>query len=104
MEEQVPRHREAEMRGLGVGILLIRVDAPPLLLVRAKLRGFRPRQDLESVPARIRAKVKDALRRVSEENVCIAILDLVQIVEVEMDRIVPATKDKPFGAKIHEAE
>ncbi|MBI5759567.1 MAG: hypothetical protein HZA46_13695 [Planctomycetales bacterium] len=103
-EEPVPRTRESEVRELGVGVLLIRLDVPPLLLVRAKLRGFRPRQDLESVPARIRPKVKDALRRVSEENVCVAILDLVQIVELEMDRLVPATKDRPFGAKIHEAE
>src|SRR5438552_2600183 len=32
-EEPVPRTREVEVRGLGVGILLIRVGAPPLVLV-----------------------------------------------------------------------
>jgi hypothetical protein len=103
-EEQVPRHREVEVRGMGVGILLIRTDAPPLPLVRPKLRGFRPRQELDSVPSRIRSRVSDALRRVSEENVCVAILDLVQIVELEMDRLVPSAKNRPFGTKINEAE
>jgi len=103
-EESVSTAMEKAAKEMGVGIVIVRSDGDPYRLLPPRLRAFRVGQMVDNLPQRIRTRVQNALRKIESDDVCVGVMDLVQVVEVEMDRVVPVTKSKPFGAKITEAE
>lgn len=100
-EESVSKKDEALLRQMGVGVLLIRHDAVPVFLVHPLLRCFNfPAKD--RIAKRFRAKVVNALNKIRQEDVCVGILDLSQVLE---DQLTAAgCTVRTLGAKIKDAE
>lgn len=80
-ERQVSAADERKLKEMGVGVLLIRTDADPLMLVQPRLCCFRSPKNYKQVPSGLRRGVQEAVRVIGEEDVCVGILDLSQILE-----------------------
>jgi len=100
-DKRVASKDEKAIAGLGVGLLQLREqNDPPILIRPPQLSGFRAPLSLDRVPAGLQAHVKELLRRLTEEDTATAVLDLVQVVEQDLGRVVPAAANKPLGGKI----
>lgn len=99
--EKVSAANERRLAGIGMGVLKLR-DAPqdPILLKAPKLTLFRSPASFDRVPVALRVNVTELLRRIVEEDTATAVMDLVQVIEHELDRLVPAQVGKPLGTKI----
>ncbi len=100
-EERIPVTDEKALKQMGLGVLLIRSQGDPLLLVRPRLRSFREPSTYYRVPQHLRAKVKHAIRDISEGDVCVGVLDLAQIMEGAIKG--PGITAKTLGSKISQA-
>jgi hypothetical protein len=100
-EESVSRQNESELRKLGIGILLIRQGAHPNELAKAKLRYFREPSTYDRIPKSCRPKVRHAIQKISDGDVCIGALDLAQVVEEQLTK--KGVTVKTLGSKINEA-
>ncbi len=99
--ERVSADNERRLAGIGMGVLKLRDAAQdPILLKAPKLTVFRGPGSFDRVPAGLRANVTELLRRIEEEDTAMAVMDLVQVIEQELDRLVPAQAGRPLGNKI----
>ncbi len=103
-QDRVKPKDERELRKMGFGILIVRESDEPYFLAPAKLQQFDDAIQYEQIPQRLRARTRAAVRQISEGDVCVGILDLVQIVEAELERHVPGSKNWTLGRKINAAE
>ena len=85
--ERVPSTKERSLKGMGVGILVVRQDAETFQLVRPRLVAFREPSSYDRVPRQIRARVREALRKIREDDVCVGVLDLAQALEYQLSQL-----------------
>ena len=95
VDKPVKQTDERLLKEMGVGVLQIRIGASAIQLVPAHLRCFRVSPTLERVPSRLRSRVRGILRQIREEDVCVGILDLTQVLEKEIDRICAMKRTTP---------
>jgi hypothetical protein len=100
-EERISVADENTLKGMGLGVLLIRSEADALLLVRPRLRSFREPPSYDRVPQHLRARVRQAIREMTEGDVCIGVLDLAQIMEGAISG--PGITANTLGRKISQA-
>ena len=77
--EKIPKHDESKIRDMGIGVLLIRKEAAPLVLLQPRLQCFREPSTYDRVPPGIRKKVRDAVAKIVDGDVSVGVLDLAQI-------------------------
>ena len=95
VEKKVNQPDERLLKEMGVGVLQIRSGATAIQIVPAHLRCFRVPPKLDRVPSRLRPRVKQILRRIREDDVCVGILDLAQVLEEEIDRVCVPKRTAP---------
>ncbi len=101
-DEKISKIDESKLKEMGVGVLLVRRDATPLMLIEPQLRCFRAPSTYDRVPPGVRRKVKDAVAKIIEGDVSVGVLDLAQILETRLqDARITA---KTLGGKIKQAE
>jgi len=100
--DRVTQADERRIKDLGVGIVLVRQEGEPISLATPKLCCFREPK-YERLRPGLRAGVRNAVRKVAEEDVTVGVLDLAQILEKELEKRLPAFKGKPLGLLIREA-
>jgi hypothetical protein len=101
-DERISKTDENRLKEMGVGVLLIRRQAAPLLLVQPRLRCFREPSTYDRVPTALRKKVRDAVNKILEGDVCVGVLDLAQILESRLQH--PTITAKTLGGKINQAK
>ena len=101
VDSRVPLNQERILSQLGVGLWQLRPDDPPVEIRLPQLTCFRQPGVYERIPAPIRSKVQDLLRRISEEDTATAVMDLVQIVEEKLNSVLPNPPPNTLGSKLH---
>ncbi len=101
-DEKISKVDESRLKEMGLGVLLIRKGANPLMLLQPRLRCFREPSTYDRVPIGIRKKTRDAVAKIIDGDVAVGVLDLAQILESRLsDSKITA---KTLGAKIKQAE
>lgn len=104
-EERVSQADERRLKEMGLGILLVRQDADTYMLAQPSLRCFRAPANYKRLPTRVRTGVKKAIQKIETDDVAVGVLDLSQVLETELDRVVPQTFHRlALGRKIQEAQ
>jgi len=103
-DRSVNRDNEKLMSGIGVGLMQVRDGNDPVLVRPPKLSCFKGPLTADRIPQGIRPHVQSMLKRISEEDTATAVMDLVQVVEQQFDRLVPNKAGQPLGAKITECQ
>jgi hypothetical protein len=101
-DEKISKKDENKLKEMGLGVLLIRRDAAPLMLIQPRLRCFHEPSTYDRVPSGIRKKVKGAVTKIVDGDVCVGVLDLAQILENRLQN--PAITAKALGGKINQAQ
>lgn len=100
-EGKVPGVHENKLKEMGLGVLQIRKPLATLMLVKPRLACFKEPENYDRVAHRIRRHVREAARKIREEDVCTGVLDLAQILEQELTRC--GCTDDTLGRKIRQA-
>lgn len=83
-DDHISRAHEQTIRKMGLGILLVRQGVPAVELAAPELRSFRLPTTFDRIPKKYRAGVRQALDKIHCGDVCVGVLDLVQVLETAL--------------------
>jgi hypothetical protein len=103
LEDKVGTKLERQFRAIGLGVLVVG-DTDTNEVVLPRLRCFRLPASYTRFRTPARKAIQRALTKIRVEDVRSGLLSLAEVLEMELDRKVPAGQSRPLGTKITEAE